>query len=50
MGKLKENNSGKVFLVGAGPGDVGLVTLRAHELIRDCDALVFDHLANALAR
>ena len=50
MGKLKENNSGKVFLVGAGPGDVGLVTLRAHELIRDCDALVFDHLANAELR
>ena len=50
MGKLKENNSGKVFLVGAGPGDVSLVTLRAHELIRDCDALVFDHLANAELR
>jgi len=50
MGKLKENNSGKVFLVGAGPGDVGLVTLRAHELIRDCDVLVFDHLANAELR
>ncbi|MBT3667177.1 MAG: uroporphyrin-III C-methyltransferase, partial [Opitutae bacterium] len=41
---------GKVFLVGAGPGDVSLVTLKAFELIKTCDVLVFDHLANAELR
>jgi uroporphyrinogen III methyltransferase/synthase len=41
-----QTKTGMVHLVGAGPGDLGLVTVRARELIESTDVLVYDYLAN----
>ncbi len=46
MADAAEPTRGKVYLVGAGPGDPGLLTVRGRELLATCDVIATDALAN----
>lgn len=39
------NKIGKVFLIGGGPGEPELITVKGRETLSACDAVVYDHLA-----
>ena len=40
-------SDGKVYLVGAGPGDIGLITVKGLEAIKQADVILYDRLSNS---
>src|SRR5208282_159454 len=44
--RAKHQNRGKVFLVGAGPGAIDLITIRGAEVLSRADVVIYDHLVS----
>ena len=45
-GVTEQVSSATVYLIGAGPGDPGLLTLRAKQLLETADEVIYDYLAS----
>lgn len=41
------SKKGPVYLIGAGPGDSGLITVRGVEVLKTADVIIYDYLVNA---
>ena len=39
-------NDARIFLIGAGPGDPSLLTVRGHQYLTTADVIVYDHLVH----
>jgi len=46
MKNTREPAAGKVYLVGSGPGDPGLITVKGRALLERAEVVVYDYLAN----
>ena len=43
---IKTNKNGKVYLVGAGPGDPELITVKGYNILKEADVIFYDRLVN----
>jgi len=43
---MKKNKKGKVYIIGAGPGDAGLITLKGIDCLRMADVIIYDYLVS----
>ena len=43
---IKKNKKGKVYIIGAGPGDAGLITLKGIDFLREADVVIYDYLVS----
>ncbi|MGD0278063.1 MAG: uroporphyrinogen-III C-methyltransferase [Smithella sp.] len=43
---MKKSKKGKVYIIGAGPGDAGLITLRGIDCLREADVVIYDYLVS----
>ncbi|MEE1550571.1 MAG: SAM-dependent methyltransferase, partial [Nitrospinaceae bacterium] len=41
------SHNGHVILIGAGPGDVGLLTLKGKDWLSRADVIIYDYLVNS---
>lgn len=46
MNTIHASNNGYVYLIGAGPGDPGLITVKGRDCIRKAQVILYDYLAN----
>ncbi|HNZ65552.1 MAG TPA: uroporphyrinogen-III C-methyltransferase [Smithella sp.] len=43
---MKKNKQGKVYIIGAGPGDAGLMTLKGVDCLREANVVIYDYLVS----
>src|SRR5664279_748803 len=43
---MRKNKKGKVYIIGAGPGDAGLITIRGIECLREADVVIYYYLVS----
>jgi uroporphyrinogen III methyltransferase / synthase len=43
---MKKTKIGKVYIIGAGPGDAGLITLKGIECLKEANVVVYDYLVS----
>ena len=43
---MKKKKNGKIYIIGAGPGDAGLMTLKGVDCLREADVVIYDYLVS----